>query len=206
MVRRMLTVLPAGWFGDNSPNLQSVLSAIGAAWAAIYSLIQACIQQTRIATATDGFLDLISQDFFGSALPRLASEQDNAFRGRVTSEILRPRATREAIVQAVAELTGHPPLIFEPARPTDTGGYAVGGVGYATAGGWGNLELPFQFFISIFRPSDGNTAFIAGYGGAGCLSYGSSSLESAALSDGQIVEAIPPLLPAGTIAWARLLN
>ena len=65
----------------------------GPAWALsqIYALIQYAVLQTRIATATDGFLDLISYDFFGGNLPRRSQEKDNPFRARILATLLRPR-------------------------------------------------------------------------------------------------------------------
>ncbi len=113
-------------------------------------------------------------------------------------------ATRSALVTALAELTGADPIIFEPARTSDTGGYRVGGVAYGVSGGWGNLALPYQLFITIARPVGGGIAQLAGYGTGGIPVYGSVSWETANISDAELFAAVPPLLPAGTIAWCRL--
>src|SRR5580658_3900532 len=95
---RIKSLLPYRWFPDSTPILDALLS--GPAWALsfIYSLIQYAQSQTRIATATDGFLDLISYDFFGSNLPRNQQEFDASFRARILATLLRPKATRPAMI------------------------------------------------------------------------------------------------------------
>jgi hypothetical protein len=66
---RIKALLPFRWFPDTTPVLDALLSGIAWSLALIYSLIQYAKNQTRIATASDGFLDLISYDFFGINLP-----------------------------------------------------------------------------------------------------------------------------------------
>ena len=206
MARRMLAVLPRNWFGDAPPVLGAVLNGFGTAMAAIYTLIQAVIQQSRILTATGCFLDAVSVDFFGAGLGRRLDEADNSFRIRICEELLRNRSTRAAVSNGLAELTGQAPVIFEPARSSDTGGYSLGGVGYCQAGGWGNLSLPYQFFLTIFRPQGGGIAELAGYGSPGIPVYGSLTMEAAGISDSELFAAVPPLLPVAAIAWCRLTS
>jgi hypothetical protein len=204
MARRMLAVLPWNWFSDAPPVLGAVLNGLGTGMTAAFTLIQAVIQQSRLLTATGSFLDAAGCDFFGSSVTRLTGEPDTGFRQRLIDEMLRTRGTREAVNVALTELTGRAPSIFEPARSSDTGGYCVGGVGYCAAGGWGSLGLPFQFFVTMFRPLPGGIGFLAGYGSGGQLAYGSLAQEQDTLSDAQLIDSIPPLLPVGTIAWCRL--
>ena len=204
MARRTRASLPAGWFSDATIVLQALLEGPGTAWASIYNLLQVCIAQCRIVTASGVFLDVIGVDYFGSALPRRVDENDNLFRERVLKEILRPRATRNAIALALTQLTARSPNIFEPARTADTGGYTYGGLGYATAGGWGNLNLPYQFFVTVFRPAGVGIASFAGYGTGGIPVYASLSMQPNRVSDANLLGAIPPLLPAGITAWARI--
>jgi hypothetical protein len=206
MASRLLAILPAGWFGDTAPTLQALLAGLGTAFAAFWSLLQTVIAQARIATASGIFLDMISTDYFGCSLLRFAGESDNAFRGRITEALLRPRATRAALALALLQLTGRPPAIFEPARTSDTGGYGAGGVGYGAGGGWGNLALPFQFFLTAYRPSGGGIAELAGYSAAGIPVYGSLAMEVAGVPDSVIQEAVLPLLPAASTAWMRISN
>jgi hypothetical protein len=204
MARRMRATLPVAWCGDETPILQAVLEGIGSARAACFTLLQACIQQSRISTATGSFLDLITTDFFDQALIRRPGESDNLFRGRILHELLRPRGTRAAVVTGLQQLTGNTPYIFEPARPSDTVGYTAGGLGFGVAGGWGNLNLPFQYFITIGRPYGVGIADLAGYATGGIPVYGSPAMEVDRISDAELFAAIPPLLPVGTIAWVRL--
>jgi hypothetical protein len=214
MAGRLRTILPAGWFGeaDATPILTSLLLGLGTGFSSFWLLLQSVIAQTRIRTAYGNFLDMISADFFDAGLVRLPDEQDDAFRTRILEAILRPRATRAAVTLALTQLTGHSPIIFEPANTADTGGYSVGGIGYGAGeaggggggGGWGSLALPFQFFITVFRSSGGGISEIAGYGSGGVPVYGSLSMETAGLPDRAIIAAVPPLLPAATTAWMRL--
>jgi len=206
MASRMKVTLPSGWFSDDAPMLQAVLQGVGTAWAACYELLQALILQSRITTATAQFLDFISTDFFGIGLLRFTGEPDAAFRQRILLELLRSRGTRSAISLALSQLTGRTPSIFEPACTTDTGGYNAGGCGYGVAGGWGDLGLPFQFFITVYRPLGGGIANLAGYGTGGIPVRGSLAMETNQLSDLDLLAAIPALLPAGTIAWARVTS
>jgi hypothetical protein len=204
MARRIAAILPQNWFADDAPVLGAVIYGFGSAMAAIYGLIQFVIQQSRILTASGIFLDAVSADFFGGDVTRRPGEADGPFQKRICQNLLRPLATRAALTEALADLTGLAPIIFEPARSSDTGGYRLGGVGYGIAGGWGNLGLPYQVFVTMVRPSGGGIAQVAGYGTGGIPVYGSVSWETAGIPDAALFAAVPPLLPAGTIAWCRL--
>src|SRR5579885_1748109 len=94
IVSRIKAVLPNGWFRDSTPILDGVLNGIGWALAGIYSLAGYARLQTRLATATDGFLDLISLDYFGLGLPRRPQEMDAPFRARIQAQLFLERATR----------------------------------------------------------------------------------------------------------------
>jgi hypothetical protein len=203
MASRLWRVLPTNWFSFTSPLLNAVLLGLGTAWAAIYALIQAVRSQARIATATGPFLDLAAADFFGAGLARWPNEGDNAYLVRIQQEMLRPRGTRAALALALTELTGVAPLIFEPALTTDTGGYAIGGVGYGAGGGYGNLSLPYQCFVTVFMPAGGTIPALAGYGTGGYLAYGSAPVVPAAAD---IFTALVATTPIGTIAWTRIMN
>lgn len=210
MAARIKAVLPP-WFGTPSPILNALLAGIGAIWAFVYSLLAYVITQTRIATATGIFLDMISLDFFGNGLPRKAGESDSAFRARIDQTILRPQATREALSQVLVDLTGRAPVIFEPTRPDDTGSYTSGGAGYGVAGGWGDLNLPFQCFVTAYRPRENGIANVAGWNagggyGVGPIEYADLALASLGISDSDIDAAIAAVLPAATIAWTRISN
>ncbi len=171
MVSRMRAVLPPSWFPLTAPGattsatpvLDGVLSGVGSGWAYCYALIQFVVQQSRISSATGSFLDMLCADFFGTTIKRTPGESDDGFRNRISANLLLPRATRSAVSQAVAALLGAAPVLFEPFRAADTGGYggagaggAGGGGGYSTAGlRLGSSNLPFQYLVSV--STDGKT-------------------------------------------------
>ena len=171
MMSRMRAVLPPSWFpltapgatASATPVLDGVLSGIGCGWAYCYALIQFVVQQSRISSATGSFLDMICADFFGTTIKRMPGEVDDGFRNRISANLLLPRATRSAVSQAIAALLGAAPVLFEPFRAADTGGYgdaaasgAGGGGGYGTAGlRFGSAMLPFQYLVAV--TTDGRT-------------------------------------------------
>lgn len=161
MFSRLKAQIPASWF-QSSPNFDATLE--GPAWAlsTIYAQITYASLQTRIKTATDGYLDLISNDFFGTTLPRTFGETDDAFRARILASLFVNGPTRGDMVAVLTLLTGHAPVIFEPWNPSDTGGYDVGGVGYDVGGGYGDI-LVAQAFVVAYRPTGQGIPLIAGY-------------------------------------------
>jgi hypothetical protein len=211
ILARLKTLLPNGWFRDSTPILDGVLSGIAWALAFVYSFANYAKLQTRIATATDGFLDLISFDFFGSTLPRRLQELDAAFRARIQAEMLLERATRTGMIRALQILTGRTPLIFEAANPFDAGGYNTGALAYGAAGGYGSLQLPFQAFLTAFRPSGQGVANVAGYGNpegayntGSQIEYVTPAMVQSTVTDQDIYDAINRTKVEGTIIWTRI--
>jgi hypothetical protein len=221
MQTRLLAALPNGWFADEAPILSGLLRGLANAWSGLYSLLTYVRQQSRIATATDGWLDLIARDYGGPAWARLTGETDAAFSARIRRNLQALSGTRPALIAAVTNLTGRSPVVFEPAYPPDTGGFGTGGLGWNTTGGWGNLSLPYQCFVTAYRPAGGGIASSAGWGGittgttpnlalggwnTGALQYGDASLIEGQISDAQILAAIANCMPVATIAWTALSN
>ena len=68
MMARLRTVLPTRWFPDSAPVLDGLLSGLASGWSWAYQQLQYVKAQTRIATATDVWLDIIANDYFGSRL------------------------------------------------------------------------------------------------------------------------------------------
>lgn len=217
MLARLRAVLPTHWFPDSAPVLDGLLSGLASGWSWFYQQLQYVKAQTRIVTATDVWLDIIADDFFGNRLARRTGQSDGAFRSRIQHELFRERATRGSIIGVLEDLTGRAPIVFEPARSTDTGGYASligvgGGVGYGSAGGWGSLALPFQCFITAYRPVGSGIATVCGWGGpTGC--YGRGTIEYASLemvqgqvTDEDIYAAVADVMPVAAIAWTRIAN
>ena len=225
MLGRLRAALPTGWFPATAPGaltstpvLDAILSGFANTWAWAYSLWAYAGQQARIATSTDVWLDLIGQDFFGYRMARNALETDTTYRARILSEVLRIRGTRAALSKMLIQLTGQTPAIFEPANTSDTGGYTIGGVGYGVGGGYGCLALPFQAFVTAYRPAGAGIATVGGYGnttlapyggggyGVGAMEYANPSLLTGNVTDATIQQAVAGVIPAGTIAWLNITN
>lgn len=213
MLARIKALLPNGWFSDKTPILDGLLNGIAALLALAYGLYSYAVLQTRIATATDGFLDLISHDFFGTTLPRKQSESDASFRTRIKAQLFLEKGTRAGLIKTLVLLTGRAPWIFEPARPLDTGAYNTGILGYGVAGGYGSLALPCQAFVVAYRPSSSGIPNIAGYGNPqGAYNTGSAIKWSdlseiiGAVTDLDIFSAVDSVKLAGSILWTRISN
>ncbi len=211
MLGRIRGVLPARWFTDTSPVLDGLLSGLAAGWAWIYGLLGFAVTQTRIATASGVWLDMIARDCFGARLSRRGAQGDDAFRARIRRELLRERGTRGAISSVLQDLTGRAPIIFEPARAVDTGAYGLA-TGYGVAGAWGSLGLPYQCFVTAFRPHGNGIAQVSGWGapaggyGRGALEYASLDMVQGQVTDADINTAIAGVLPVATVAWTRITN
>jgi hypothetical protein len=219
MQARLLAALPRGWFADEAPILSGLLTGLASAWGSLYSLLAYVCLQTRIATATDGWLDLIARDYGGPDWGRQTGETDAAFSARIMRNLRALAGTRAALVAALTSLTGRTPVIFEPAYPPDTGGLNTGGLGWNSTGGWGNLSLPYQCFVTAYRPAGGGIANSGGWGsmtaattinvalggwGRGALQYGNVSLIEGQITDAQIFATVATCMPVATIAWTAL--
>jgi hypothetical protein len=217
---RLRAVLPLRWFADKSPNLNAILTCLATPWAWLYDQIQYTSYQARISTATDQWLDLIANDHFGISLHRKNAESDSIFRGRIQWALIQSAATRPAVSADVQHLVGTAPQVFEPANCADTGCYGTraansvaygSGLAYGMMGGWGNLQLPFQFFISVQRPIMQGLASLAGYGtgnggyGVGLIAYIDLALLPGNITDDDIKNVVCRSLPASTLAWLRII-
>lgn len=214
---RLKAILPARWFGspsDSVPILDAVLQGIASVLAFAYSLYAYAKLQTRIMTATGGYLDLIAADFFGTDLLRGTGQSDASYRALILANLFREKATRNAVVRALTDLTGIAPLIVEPRRPLDTGAYGISISGYGAAGAYGSMVLPFQAFVTAYRPhSDVGLASVAGYGiSTGGYSepsqaeYADSNALLNGVTDADIFAAVDAVRPAATIVWTRITN
>lgn len=207
---RIKSVLPR-WFGPASPLLDALITGLANASAFAYSLYQYARLQTRIKTASDGWLDMIAADFFGVALQRATNQTDTSFRARIIANMFRERGTRNAITRVMLDLTGRAPVIFEPLRPLDTGAYGVATGGYGVAGGYGSALIPFQALIKVYRPAAAGIPFVAGYGATpggysspSRTDYASIAQSAGAVADADLYAAIESVRPAGTIIWMQI--
>lgn len=216
IVGRFRAVLPRSWFSDQSPNLTALLGSLATPASWLHGLIQYVIAQSRLTTATDFWLDLAAFDFFGDALTRRPQEEDASFRQRIQQSLFVPAGTRAALDSVLTKLTGTAPVIFEPARCMDTGAYgsatlASGGtaatIGYGQAGGWGSLDMPYQFFVTVSQPPTPTIANLGGYGtpvggyGRGSAGYVDLGELTGNVSDAEIESQICRLLPVNATAW-----
>ncbi|AZG15421.1 hypothetical protein EHF44_16695 [Cupriavidus pauculus] len=191
--------------------MTGILNGLAYVGAFIYSLISYTRLQTRIKTATDGWLDMIAADFFGNALLRAANQSDESFRARILINIFRERATRAGLIRILQDLTGRTPIVVEPTRPADTGSYGGPLIGYGVAGAYGSMLMPFQAFVTAFRPTGSGIPLIAGYGVStggysqpSRASYASLSMIQGSVTDADIYAAIDSVKPVATIVWARI--
>lgn len=212
MMARLKLVLPSRWFADRTPVLDLVLGGLAALWATLYALIGFAASQTRITTASGAFLDMAAQDYGGPSLARRVGETDAAFSARIRAGLLAPRATRAALIAAVTAETGRAPEVFEPFNAFDTGGYNTNTLGYNTIGGYGNLDLPYQCFLTVYRPVIAATGNDGGYnvgpGGYGVAPLAWSDLadDPGLITDDDIYAAIVAVLPVNAVAWTRLTD
>ncbi len=212
MLARLKMVLPSRWFADDTPILDALLTGLGAAWSDLYTLLVNVKAQTRISTASGIFLDIASADFLGAWLPRRSAESDPAYRLRIQQNLLAPRATRASLGRAIVNLTGRQPVIFEPLNATDTGGYGSGTLGYGVSGGYGSVNLPFQFFVTAYRPNATPISNAGGYnGGPGGygrapMFYGDLTTYAGVISDAEIYATVAAVLPSCGIAWTTISN
>ena len=115
ILSRLKALLPTRWFGtraDTPDDVDGVMTGAANALAFIYSLYAYAKQQTRIATATDGWLDMIAADFFGAALLRKTGQSDTSYRAAINARLLREKGTRNAVTIALTALTGRAPTII----------------------------------------------------------------------------------------------
>lgn len=228
ILTRLRAYLPSRWFGstsDSVPLLIAILNGFAFVLSEIYQLYGYAKQQTRIAWATGGWLDIIAFDFFGNGLPRKPSESDGSYRARIKAELVKKKVTRQGIAQALYALTGRNPIITEPWRPLDTGAYAQGSpntmagpfgapIGYGVAGSYGSLKLNAQFFVTAYRPSSaaafssigGYGVSVGGYSTGSQLMYSSLAEYSGGISDASIYACVAATKAEGTIAWVRISN
>lgn len=211
ILTRLKALLPPTWFGDDHPFVTAILTACAQALAWCYSLYVYAQLQTRISTATDGWLDLIAYDYFGNNYGRTAGQSDDVFRNAIKINLFRERGTRHAIEKILEDLTGRTPIIFEPQRPLDTGAYGGPMCGYGLVGGYGSLLIPYQAFVTAYRPTGAGIPFIAGYtstpSGYSIASrgeYASQSMITGSVTDAQIYAAVASVKMEGTIAWVKI--
>lgn len=173
---RLQSVVPPSWFGPDHPNETATLSGFASIASWVYGLIAFAKLQMRRLTASGIFLDLYAYDYLGLTLQRRKGEQDDSWRPRIGKEILRERVTRAGVQQAVADLTGKTPVMFEPWNTGDTGAWSSrttqtwGRMAWASRtaglkgqGLWGSRNMSNVAFITAYRPGVFNVPNIGGW-------------------------------------------
>jgi hypothetical protein len=217
---RLITQLP-DWFGTDHPELTALLQAyIG--YSDNPDLITTMFfhynnqylyaqKQLRIQTATDINLDLISQDYLGSTLPRKTNENDDSYRKRILANVVQERATRQAMYNMLLDLTGFPPVIIEPWSGRDHGYYRQPAtLAYRARGGYGSGSYPYQAWIYVYLSAfqgmasyPGYRTTLSGYRARGW--YGGKSLQTAFVTESDVLQAIERTKVLGTRMHVKIL-
>lgn len=206
LAARLKAQIPPSWF-KSSPKFDATLQ--GPAWAlsTIYSQITYAALQTRIATATDGYLDIIANDFFGANLLRLTNETDGAYRTRILANLFVKGPTRANMSAVLTLITGRTPDIFEPSNTNDSGGWDGAFYWDTGVGKWG-APMPYQSFVTAYRPLTNAQSL-------GELdsfrwswdSYGAwSDQQITSVTDAAIIAAVESTRMTGSIVWMRILD
>lgn len=179
ILERLKATLPK-WFDEQSANLEILLSGPSSTLSLYYTLHLWLKSQTRLNSMSGVFLDIASYDMFGTDLPRESGEEDATYLARIKAYIVRPAATKDAISEALETLTGYAPVMYEPRRAPDCGGYGIVG-GYGVAGAYGSLDYPCQGFVTVFRDPD-------------------------TITDQQVYDVINKMKAEGVLIWTRIID
>lgn len=225
---RLKRLLPAGWFNSSAPNRDAVLGGLSDVQSWLYGFIAFAKAQMRLATAAGIFIDLWCYDYLGMNLVRSIGEGDTPFAARVAKEVTRVRVSRPGVAQALYDLTGQTPVIFEPFNGGDTGGWAhgvgsgatSGACGWDSGGAWGSSLMPGQVLITVYVNSNLGVSGIGGWAtgvgsGAtsGALAWDSGSGEwittqnvQGAITNQMIYDTINRNKAEGVICWVRIVQ
>ena len=213
MQGRLQAQIPNGW--GSGPRWSALLGGISDALASIYAQITYAIAQSRIATATGVWLDLIASDFLGNTLVRASGQADTDFRAAIQREILRERVTRAGMSAAIKDLTGYTPAIFEPWNASDTGGMDLGGLGFDAGGAFGATDMTAQCLITVSQAASAGIPNVVGLladgsaGATGGLDVGAAELADIAqaqprITTSDIYGVINRTRPVGVTCWVGI--
>ncbi|RFB80029.1 hypothetical protein DYH55_00300 [Methylovirgula sp. 4M-Z18] len=206
----MQALVPASWFRDSDQHASALLGGVAANEAFIYSLVQFAKAQTRLQTASDGFLDLLAFDYFGLRFQRKPGETDAAWALSIQNELTRARATRGAVIKAVRDLTGTSVRVFEPWNAADTGGFGAAWALNESASAFGSTAYPYTIFITAVEPIGAGIPNLAGLNdaqggfGAGEFALADVSLTQGAVTNQNIYDTINATRASGITAWVNI--
>ncbi len=140
----------APWFGNaGTPILDALLKGAATVTAFNYTQFSYILLQTRLQTATENNLDLISLDYFKGEFPRNVGESDDSYRARLLALLLLQRGTKKGLHDAILIMTGNEPILFEPWD--------------GTASGYFNVPSTLAFNIAGCYGSDGSGVAYTGW-------------------------------------------
>lgn len=146
--RITMVLQPLQWWSNPALIRDAIIGGISDALGHAYSLLPYAIQQTRLLTSTDFWIDLWAYDYLALTCQRLSGEPDSAYAPRVSDAVSQVRVSRPGMIESITDLTGVAPIIFEPFNGGDTGGWNIA-CGWDTAGAWGSAILPAQVYMIV---------------------------------------------------------
>lgn len=226
---RLRELVPQGWFSDkdDTPVVSALFDGDGANASFNFTQMKYIYNQQRLQTMTDVNLDIFAVDYFGAAgLRRRQGETDNNYFTRIASRLLMPANSRDALNNAIGQLTGYNSIFFEPFNGVDTGYYnRVNTLAYnVNVGGYGSPNMPDQFFVDVFLPIETGIPNVVGYDnpslvyvmssgyahGAGTTygptAYADPNTVISNVTNADVYAVIATHKAAGTIAWVNLIS
>lgn len=153
---RIRSALPQFWFpseaDDSTPVLDAILAGLAWPWAMMYMMLTYAQQQNRIDTSTGNFIDILSADYFGNTLPRLAGEDDSSYIARIKKSFFTKRNTRPAFDAEISDATGIV-RVREPWRSNDCGTYGTAAYEDTNAC-YGSRTAPGCVFVEVAKSAD----------------------------------------------------
>lgn len=212
LLARLQRLVPP-WFADDAPVWRAFLSGAAGALSGVYGLISFAKLQTRLATATGGWLDLAAADVAGTGLPRFADERDAPYGLRIRKEPTRDRNTVAAIKAAVFDITGIEPDVYEGFDLFTNGALDAPTMALSAAGRWGSTTLPLCVFVAVTMhnnygiPNRGGFDDTVGGLGAGNFSLADKAeIVGSGATELDVINAIERVRAAGVNIYVRFVT
>jgi hypothetical protein len=198
---RQASLLPP-WFGDEFPILIAAIQGSAYCNQFIYTLSTFLRAQMRLPSMTGETLDLFAQDYFGNKLLRHFNEDDDTYRTRISATLLRPSATRPAMIQVLTDLTGRVPIVWESGIDSAFYNYS-----FCNHMNGGSNNDAYQAWIIAFRPLSPAQAGISYFNEtAFCNHSFAAGSVSATVTDQDILDAIQQTKCEGTLMHVTILD
>lgn len=213
-------MFPRGWASDgarqNGGVFYALSNALGTQLAFLITQLEYALNSQRIQTETSPELDLASVDFFGQGvLPRPQGMNDATYLALIKANLLQQAATRQAVSNAIQNLTGVKPRIVESWNPGDTGCMDTG-LGFLDVDTLANpmeitSSLRFQGFIQTILPPQqglGNGNPLLTFDDGAFMDENAYGDTAIGIANGvaALYAAINKVRPFGTIAWVKVVS